>query len=116
MTDRYGTVGQGSDYLPWVCGRCAMANDAENEFCAGCGNDGRAAGVVADGVLTRCDGDLGVGELPVPDMPEIRSNEQYANFPFPLVDGIPLTLGWQWMPGKKGGPCFALIRRGALVC
>jgi anti-sigma factor RsiW len=47
-------------------------------------------------------------------MPVIRSIEQYEAVPFPLVDGLPRMIGWQWKPASKGGPAFVLIKRGAM--
>jgi hypothetical protein len=52
-------------------------------------------------------------ESDVPAMPVIRSYEQYQ-MPFPLLDGPPRIVGWQWRTTAKGGPCFASLRRTAL--
>jgi hypothetical protein len=53
-------------------------------------------------------GDLAVPERPggrhaavqdvagVPAMPVIRPTEQYMGMPFPLIDGISPTVGWQF--------------------
>ena len=33
----------------------------------------------------------------VPAMPAIGESEKYqSSIPFPLVDGLPRTIGWQW--------------------
>jgi hypothetical protein len=51
----------------------------------------------------------------VPAMPVIRDTEKYASgIPFPLLDGIPRTIGWQWHRDAKGGPAFVTMSRGAL--
>jgi hypothetical protein len=53
-------------------------------------------------------------EPPVPDMPLIRSVEQYIGVHWLLVEGQPRTIGWRWRPAAKGGPYFAVIRRSAM--
>lgn len=50
----------------------------------------------------------------VPPMPVVRPAERYVGFPYPLLDGVSPTIGWQWRPEDKGGPVFLIIRRGAL--
>ena len=71
-------------------------------------------------------GDLAVPERPdgrhaavqartrVPATPVIRPSEQVTGFPYPLLDGLSPTIGWQFRPQAKGGPAFVIIRRGAL--
>ncbi len=71
-------------------------------------------------------GDLAVPERPkgrhgamqahagVPVMPVIGPSEQYMAIPYPLLDGVSPTIGWQWQSKSKGGPAFVIIRRGAL--
>ena len=71
-------------------------------------------------------GDLAVPERPngrhaamqahvgVPVMPVIRPSEQYTAIPYPLLDGVSPTIGWQWQSKAKSGPAFVIIRRGAL--
>lgn len=53
--------------------------------------------------------------LAVPPRPVIDSGEMYqSGLPFPLIDGLRRTLGWQWQPEGKGGSGFVIIGRGAL--
>ena len=71
-------------------------------------------------------GDLAVPERPngrhaamqahvgVPVMPVIRPSEQYTAIPYPLLDGVSPTIGWQWQSKAKSCPAFVIIRRGAL--
>ena len=47
-------------------------------------------------------------------MPIILPSEQHTAFPYPLLDGISPTIGWQFRPSVKGGPAFVIIRRSAL--
>ncbi len=47
-------------------------------------------------------------------MPVIRPGEKYTAIPYPLLDGVSPTIGWQWQSKAKGGPAFVIIRRGAL--
>jgi Short C-terminal domain len=54
------------------------------------------------------------GAMSAPQMPMIRSYEQYRGIPFPLVDGASRTVGWQWRKDTKGGWCFATLRRTML--
>lgn len=54
-------------------------------------------------------------EAAVPEMPHIRSIEQYAGLPYALVDGQSPMIGWRWWPASKGGPCFATLRRSAIM-
>lgn len=50
---------------------------------------------------------------PVPAMPVIRESEKYtSSLPYPLLDGMPRTIGWQW--GGKDGSAFVIVARGAL--
>jgi hypothetical protein len=44
-------------------------------------------------------------------MPVIRPAEQYTDVPYPLVDGITLTIGWKFRRPSKGGPAFVILRR-----
>jgi hypothetical protein len=53
-------------------------------------------------------------EPSVPPMPVIRSYEQYLGAPFPLLQGPPRIVGWQWRTTDKGGPCYVTLRRTAL--
>ena len=46
-----------------------------------------------------------------PAMPAFRPHDEYGEMPVPLVDGLFPTIGWQWLPEKKGGPVFAVIIR-----
>jgi hypothetical protein len=52
-------------------------------------------------------------EESVPAMPVVREVEK-STLPYPLVDGIPRTLGWQWRSEAKGGPEFVIMTRGAM--
>jgi hypothetical protein len=56
----------------------------------------------------------GRAEGPAPAMPVIREAEKVPGMPYPLLDGIPRTIGWQWRPAGKGGPVFAIITRGGM--
>lgn len=50
-----------------------------------------------------------------PAMPTIRESEKLpGGMPYPLVDGLTRTLGWQWHPDSGGGPAFVLIVRGRM--
>jgi uncharacterized protein YbjQ (UPF0145 family) len=50
-----------------------------------------------------------------PPMPTIREGEKLSGgVPYPLIDGLPRTLGWQWRPGGGGGPVFVIIGRGVM--
>lgn len=46
-----------------------------------------------------------------PAMPAFRPHNEYGEMPVPLADGLSPTIGWQWLPEKKGGPVFAIITR-----
>jgi hypothetical protein len=50
----------------------------------------------------------------IPVMPVILPSEQVPGAPYPLLDGLSLTLGWEYRPPAKGGPAFAVIRRTGL--
>jgi Short C-terminal domain len=50
----------------------------------------------------------------VPPMPNIGPSEQIEAAPYPLVDGLNPTIGWQFRPRAKGGPVFMVIRRSGL--
>jgi uncharacterized protein YbjQ (UPF0145 family) len=46
-------------------------------------------------------------------MPVIRESEKLpSGMPFPLVDGLPRTIGWQWQ--SSAGPAFVIIGRGLM--
>jgi len=49
----------------------------------------------------------------VPAMPVIRSSERSAN-PYPVLEGLSPTVGWQFQPSRRGGPVFVVMRRGAV--
>jgi hypothetical protein len=49
----------------------------------------------------------------VPAMPDIRPSEQSAN-PYPVLEGLSRTIGWQFRPERRGGPVFVLLGRGAV--
>jgi uncharacterized protein YbjQ (UPF0145 family) len=51
---------------------------------------------------------------PVPEMPVIREREKHTGLPYPVLDGMPRTIGWHWLADAKGGPVFAIITRGAM--
>lgn len=58
---------------------------------------------------------MSAGQISVPAMPVIRENEKYqSGVPFPLVDGQPRTIGWQWLPVTRDGPAFVIIGRGRM--
>jgi len=71
-------------------------------------------------------GDLDVPERPdghhtavperagAPAKPDIRPSEQVEAAPYPLVDGLNPTIGWQFRPQAKGGSAFMIIRRSGL--
>jgi putative oligomerization/nucleic acid binding protein len=50
----------------------------------------------------------------VPAMPIIGSSERDTAGPYPLLDGISPTIGWQFQRQADRGPAFVIIRRGAL--
>ena len=47
-------------------------------------------------------------------MPVILPSEQVPGYPYPLVEGLNPTIGWNFRPPAKGGPVFALMRRTGL--
>ena len=47
-------------------------------------------------------------------MPVILPSEQVSGYPYPLVEGLNPTIGWNLRPPAKGGPVFALMRRTGL--
>jgi len=49
----------------------------------------------------------------VPAMPAIQPSEQSAD-PYPVLEGLSHTIGWQFRPERRGGPVFVLMARGAL--
>ena len=71
-------------------------------------------------------GDLAVPERPdgrhaavrdragAPAMPVVRPGEQVPAVPYPLLDGLSPTIGWQFRSQAKGGPAFVIIRRRGL--
>jgi uncharacterized protein YbjQ (UPF0145 family) len=51
----------------------------------------------------------------IPAMPTIHEGEKHASgLPHPILDGLPRTIGWQWLSAVKGGPSFVIIGRGAM--
>ena len=50
----------------------------------------------------------------VPTMPVVRPSEHYTAIPYPLLDGVSPTIGWEFRPQAKGGSAFVIIRRTAL--
>ena len=50
----------------------------------------------------------------VPAIPVIGPLEKYEGFPYTLVDGLALTIGWHWRLQKKGGPAFVIVKRTAV--
>lgn len=54
------------------------------------------------------------GQAGIPAMPIIRPSEQVPDSPYPLLDGINPTVGWQFRPRAKGGPVFVIMRRTGL--
>jgi hypothetical protein len=44
------------------------------------------------------------GEAGIPAMPVILPPEQLRDSPYPLLDGVSPTVGWQFRPQAKGGP------------
>jgi uncharacterized protein YbjQ (UPF0145 family) len=58
---------------------------------------------------------MSAGQVSVPAMPVIRESEKYqSSIPFPLVDGLPHTIGWQWHQGSGASPAFVIIGRGRM--
>jgi len=48
-------------------------------------------------------------------MPVIAPGERHGDAPFLLLDaGGRFTIGWQGLPAREGGPCFAVFRRNPL--
>lgn len=50
----------------------------------------------------------------IPVMPVILPSEQVAAVPYPLLEGLSPTVGWQFRPSAKGGPAFVILRRTGL--
>jgi uncharacterized protein YbjQ (UPF0145 family) len=48
-------------------------------------------------------------QIPMPAQPVIRAHEHWK-IPFPIVDGPPCTLGWQWQ--SSGPATFVIIAKG----
>jgi hypothetical protein len=55
----------------------------------------------------------GLAGSSVPAIPVIRPSEQSAN-PYPVMEGLSRTIGWQFRPERRGGPVFVLLGRGAV--
>jgi Short C-terminal domain len=49
----------------------------------------------------------------IPAMPVILPSEQVPDAPYPLLDGLSLTLGWEFRPGQRRA-AFVILRRTAL--
>jgi hypothetical protein len=49
----------------------------------------------------------------MPAMPVIRPSERSSN-PYPVLEGLSHTIGWQFRPERRGGSVFVLMGRGAL--
>ena len=47
-------------------------------------------------------------------MPVLRPSEQVTGVRHTLIDGLSLTIGWQFQPQAKGGPAFVIMRRGGV--
>ena len=56
--------------------------------------------------------DEGGAEIEVPAAPVPRREELWASVPFPLLDGLPHSIGWQNWREKKGGLRFVTLRLG----
>jgi len=54
-----------------------------------------------------------LGGSPVPAVPVIRPSEQSTN-PYPVLEGLSPSIGWQFRPDRRGGPVFVLLGRGAV--
>jgi hypothetical protein len=54
------------------------------------------------------------GHTGIPAMPVILPSEQVPGAPYPLLDGISPTLGWEFRSPAKGGPAFVIVRRTGL--
>jgi hypothetical protein len=54
------------------------------------------------------------GQAEVPAMPVIAPSEEVLGAPYPILDGLSLTLGWEFRSSAKGGPAFVIVRRTAL--
>jgi len=50
----------------------------------------------------------------IPAMPVILPSEQVPGAPYPLLDGLSPTLGWEFRSLAKGGPAFVIVRRTGL--
>jgi hypothetical protein len=53
----------------------------------------------------------GADGIVVPAIPVIAESERHGGVPYPLLDGISPTIGWQFRPTGKGGPGFVIIKR-----
>jgi len=53
------------------------------------------------------------GQSKIPLMPNIGPSEQVEAVPYPLMDGISPTIGWQFRSRANGGPAFVIIRRSS---
>src|SRR5690349_16339432 len=47
----------------------------------------------------------------IPPMPDIRLSEQGRSAPYPLLDGLKLTIGWHFPRGDSGAKFGILLRR-----
>ena len=47
-----------------------------------------------------------------PPVPDVRPNTLWAHGPFVLLDDGPYSIGWQGWDQNRGGPDFAVLRRG----
>jgi uncharacterized protein YbjQ (UPF0145 family) len=71
---------------------------------------------MGDAIVPEHPGDRqGAAQVSVPAMPVIRESEKYqSSIPFPLVDGLPHMIGWQWRPHAGELPVFVLLSRGRM--
>jgi hypothetical protein len=53
-------------------------------------------------------------DVNIPPNPGPRASELWASVPFTLSERGQYTIGWQKWPDRKGGPQFAVFRRGSL--
>jgi putative oligomerization/nucleic acid binding protein len=54
------------------------------------------------------------GQAEIPAMPVIAPSEQVPGAPYPILDGLSPTLGWEFRSSAKGGHAFVIARRTAL--
>jgi len=56
----------------------------------------------------------GVGnDAALPPFPAISWFEWYDNSPYPVIDSVSPTIGWQNQPPEQGGPAFVILTRSA---